>query len=198
MTSIDIIFLILFITVISVIIGLNIISVIDKKISNVSINIPDQKIVLNIEKDCKTGKLKISEPNSKNNVIFDINKDIKEEFIVDDIQHIKDTDKYLNQTLAVPDKFENNSTNNEPKKEKEKEYAYAYAYAEAKAKAKVKEKEEKGEKGEGEYAKAIEEEEEGEYAKAKAIEKDGSENCPMPQIVYGKPPIKKSRDYKKC
>ena len=49
-TKTDLFFIILFIIVVSIIIGLNIIKLIDKKISSVSVNIPRPTIVLNVDK----------------------------------------------------------------------------------------------------------------------------------------------------
>jgi hypothetical protein len=89
---IDIFFFVLFITAIAIFMGLSIVSVIDKKINNVSINMPSiqPKIILNVDKD-KNGNIKISHKN--NNTI----SDNIEEFIVVDAQNIQNCDmKKLN------------------------------------------------------------------------------------------------------
>lgn len=71
----DVFFIILFLIVISAIIGFNIVSIIDKKISNVSVNIPPvniapPQIVLNIKKN-NNGNWTVCD-NNNNNTIVDI------------------------------------------------------------------------------------------------------------------------------
>ena len=94
-TFLDTFFIILFIVVVSVIIGLNIVHVVDKKISDVSINVPETKVYVNICEDSK-GKIKVDFKDG-------INKKNVENFIVSDAQdfhnykdHRKKTEKEIN------------------------------------------------------------------------------------------------------
>ena len=108
---IDIFFFVLFITAIAIFLGLSIVTVIDKKINNVSINMPtiEPKVVLNIDKD-KNGNIKISH-NKKND------KDTIEEFIVADAQNIQHYDQLREATLALPDNFDMENLDNPDNKE---------------------------------------------------------------------------------
>jgi hypothetical protein len=74
LTKTDIFIAVLFMITIAVIIGLNIVNVIDKKINNVSVNVPEPKLILNISKDdedkisiCACDKQKVV--NKEENVV---------------------------------------------------------------------------------------------------------------------------------
>lgn len=104
----DIFFIILFVIVISIIIGLNIVNVIDKKINNVSvnippINIPKTNIILTVDKK-KTGEITIgacSTTDTKN-----ANIDNKEHFIVSDAQQVPDYRDLKDEYLQKPNNFD--------------------------------------------------------------------------------------------
>lgn len=95
---IDIFFFVLFITTIAIFMGLSIVSVIDKKINNVSINIPS--VILNVDTDTNDN-IKISQ--NKNNI---------EEFIVTDTNDIHNYDNLKVTTLAMSDNFNMENLNN--------------------------------------------------------------------------------------
>lgn len=111
----DIFFVILFMIVVSIIIGLNIVALIDKKISDVSVNIPPIKIpkpliilkINGISKKmdnisiCQTDHTK----NDKNDKDNKNNKNI-EGFIVADAHHINDYKKIRDKIIKEPDYFE--------------------------------------------------------------------------------------------
>lgn len=76
-TKTDIIISVLFMITIAVIIGLNIVNVIDKKINNVSVNVPEPKLILNISKDdqdkinicaCDKQEVKNQDQEQENNI----------------------------------------------------------------------------------------------------------------------------------
>lgn len=79
--KLDIFFIIMFVIVISAIIGLNIVAIIDKKISDVSINIPsiqipDNKIIINVCED-KKGKINITVDKNNNINVDSLPESIK-------------------------------------------------------------------------------------------------------------------------
>lgn len=106
---IDIFFFVLFITAIAIFLGLSIVTVIDKKINNVSINMPtiEPKVVLNVNKD-KNGNIKISQKNNKNTI---------EEFIVSDAHNIQHYDQLREATLELPDNFDMENLDNPENKD---------------------------------------------------------------------------------
>jgi hypothetical protein len=102
MHNTDIFFIILFLVVVSVIIGLNIVMVVDKKISSVSINIPPIKvpeanIILNID-GAESRKINISGCSSKKSSKV-------EPFIVSDAQDTPHYDEIKAEYLSKPNKF---------------------------------------------------------------------------------------------
>lgn len=91
MNKIDIIALILSVIITSIVLGLNVVSIIDKKISNISVNIPqiklpEQNIILHVNKDTENNNITIcpSSINKKDE------KDEKETFIVADAQNFQE------------------------------------------------------------------------------------------------------------
>ena len=140
----------------SIIIGLNIVTLIDKKISNISVNIPavnvpKPTVLLNIN---DTGKQKINicvDNNNKSNIINSNNDDkpnfidgenIKnkniEKFIVADAQEFKKYDKLKKQIVKKEDTFELKNIDNprkenvvdydQDKQERNKEFAIKLTY----------------------------------------------------------------------
>jgi hypothetical protein len=94
--SMNIFFLILFIVAVSMIIGLSIIAVIDRKINNVSIKIPniEPKVIFNVDKD-ENGNIKISQKNN----------DKIEEFIVADANDLN-YNELREEVIAKDDSFD--------------------------------------------------------------------------------------------
>lgn len=102
MNSVDMFMLIIFIITISIIIGLNIVALIDKKIGNVSINIPPIKIpniIVNMDKDMKGDySVSLQSPqNTSKQEHFDSNLSIEP-------YQIDNTDKINYTSQVVPSK----------------------------------------------------------------------------------------------
>jgi hypothetical protein len=127
-SKLDIFFIILFIIVVSVIIGLNIVTVIDKKISNVSVNIPPiypqitippPNIVLNIDKKI-TDLINISVENDNTEVLNSTSKrsdtsnnnENIENFIVADANDFKRYDELKKNTLKKDNSFDTEDLDN--------------------------------------------------------------------------------------
>ena len=132
-SKLDIFFIVLFVIVVSVIIGLNIVTVIDKKISNVSVNIPPiypqvsvppPNIVLNIDKKIKD-QINISvesEEGNKNKEKLSSSSDKNiENFIVADANDFKRYDELKKKTLKKDNSFDTEDLDN-PTKEKVVDY----------------------------------------------------------------------------
>jgi len=101
----DIFFIILFIVVLSIIIGLNITMLIDKKINNISINIPPLNIkdkMINCV--CNTNKDNVKENNIEE-------KDKIENFIVSDARDLGKYDDWKKTTMQKSNKFDDKINN---------------------------------------------------------------------------------------
>lgn len=127
-TKTDIFFITLFIVVVSIIIGLNIVMVIDKKISNVSVNIPPLKvpeanIILNVSKDdnekiiikacgenIKT-KLEQNKNTTQQSIMsdIDIDKPNLEKFTVSDAQEVNQYKELKDELFKESDNFNDTS-----------------------------------------------------------------------------------------
>ncbi len=105
--------------VVSIIVGLNIISVIDRKISNVAVNIPPVKIpeqtfVLNIQEDtdgkitvCPSAKTRLTDiTENRSKPVEETDPDKIERFIVSDAQEIHNYNKLTKATEKLSDNFD--------------------------------------------------------------------------------------------
>jgi len=113
-TTIDTFFIIIFLVVSSIIIGLNVVSVVDKKLGNVSVNVPPVKIpktniYVNVCEGSK-GKIhvSISDNYDKGNQYdkSDKQEQKQEPFIVADAQDIHNYDKLKQKTLQMSNDYD--------------------------------------------------------------------------------------------
>ena len=141
-TNTDIFFIVLFVVVVSIIIGLNLVSVIDKKISNVSVNIPPIKVpkpIITVNIDKKKLCTAEYEPDVEVEYIKDkpVQKVLQEgkektkiePFIVSDAQDIHNYKELRNKTLKQSNTYQKEDIDNplhqdtvdydDPKKDKE-------------------------------------------------------------------------------
>jgi hypothetical protein len=120
--KIDIFFIILFIIVVSIIIGLNIVVLIDKKIGNVSVNIPKitvspPEIILNINKDLQgniniCGKLNKTEHDKNLNTSNSRTNNNIEKFIVSDAQDFHNYDELRKKSVKMNNDFTKEKVDN--------------------------------------------------------------------------------------
>lgn len=126
MNTLDIIIIILLAITISIIIGLSIVNLIDKKINNVSVNIPpivvpEQNVKLNVN-GTVDGCLKICPKGRKNGTQKEQGKELGKElgiehFIVSDAQDIHNYTSLIDEGMKESDEFEDKDNNGSADKE---------------------------------------------------------------------------------
>lgn len=109
----DLFFIVLFIIVVSIIIGLNIVSLIDKKISNISVNIPPisvpkPEITILVKDNMDPNLINVkynSNPKNDSEKEDKVEKEKIENFIVSDAQEIGNYKELKEEYVRKPDNF---------------------------------------------------------------------------------------------